>query len=160
NNPLAQSDPKYGPPPPGFLYRPDGRLVPAPRIWSWAASAPLGSDGRVIFTAPDSNALHCLNLRDGRLLWKDKRQDEDVYVGGVLGGKVLVVGSKTCRALNLDNGMQAWSLETGVPSGVGVIAGEQFYLPLAEAARTKEPGVCVLDVGKGRTIARSRSRTK
>jgi outer membrane protein assembly factor BamB/tetratricopeptide (TPR) repeat protein len=157
--PPQQSDPRFGAPPPGFIYLPDGRLVPLVSMRSsWAASGPVIHNGRVIFTAPDADTLHCLSLRDGRLLWKDKRWEEDVYVGGVLGGKVLVVGSKTCRALNLEDGRLAWVVETGMPSGLGVAAGEFYYLPLKEAARTREPGICVLDVSKGRVIVQTRSR--
>src|SRR5207247_9374968 len=113
----------------------------APRTGSWAASAPIVHDGRVILTAPDSNALHCLSLRDGRLLWKEKRRDDDVYIGGVLSGKVLVVGSKTCRALNLDDGTEAWELKTGMRSGIGAAGGELYYLHSKDLAGTREPGV-------------------
>src|SRR5262249_35672748 len=47
---------------------------------------------------------------------------------------------------------------TGVPSGVGMLAGGLYYLPLRKDALTREPGICVIDLGKGRVVARMRSR--
>ncbi len=37
----------------------------------WRPSPPIIQNGKVVFTAfdGDGGALHCLNLRDGRLLW-------------------------------------------------------------------------------------------
>ena len=103
---------------------------------------------KVVFTAPDEASVHCLNLSDGALLWKAKR-DDDLYLAGVYGGKVLLVGKRTCRALDLADGKQLWRLETGVPSGMGVAAGSTYYLPLRRDATGQGPLIAALDVNKG-----------
>ena len=158
--PLGPVSDRFGQiPPPGMMFMEDGRLVPAPSAASgWSASAPLIREGKVVFTAPDGAAIHCLRLRNGQRLWTHSRQDGDLYLGGILSGKVLIVGSKSCRALNLADGKVAWTLETGLPSGLGIAADNHYYLPLKEAIRTRQPEICVLDVSKGRIQAHTRSR--
>ena len=152
---------RFGQPPPGMMYLEDGRLVAAPSVASgWSASAPLIRAGRVVFTAPDGLALHCLRLRNGQRLWTHPRQDGDLYVGGILADKVLIVGSKTCRALHLADGKVAWTLETGLPSGMGIAAANHYYLPLKEAIRTRAPEICVLDVARGRIQAHTHMRLR
>src|SRR5262249_55778515 len=92
----------------------------------WKASAPVVQDGKVIFAAPDGPAVHCLNLRDGELLWKVSRSD-DLYLAGVYNNKVLLVGKNTCRLLNLADGKQIGnSIPTGMPSGQGVASGHLY----------------------------------
>ena len=100
----------------------------------------------MLFTPADEPSLHCLSLRDGTLLWQANRGADDLYLGGVFGNKVLVVGKRTCRALDLADGKQLWELETGLPSGVGAAAGSIYYLPLKEAERNKGPAVYAIDV--------------
>jgi hypothetical protein len=109
------------------------------------------ADGKVIFTAPDEGSLHCLRLRDGALLWTAPRV-EDVYVAGIFDGKVLLVGTSACRALNLADGKQAWRLATEVPSGRGVGGGGLYYLPLRRTRAGDPPGIVAIDVGKGRVV--------
>ena len=58
----------------------------------WKASAPIIQDGKVVFTAPDSKSIHCVNLKDGTPAWSRPRQEGDLYLGGVVNGKVIVVG--------------------------------------------------------------------
>src|SRR5581483_11552352 len=70
------------------VIRPGG--IPAQE--RWRPSAPIIQAGKVVFTAPDASAVHCLNLRDGRLLWTAKRQDDDLYLAGVYGGRAVIVG--------------------------------------------------------------------
>jgi hypothetical protein len=125
----------------------------------WKTSAPVIQDGKVVFTAPDSASVHCLNLRTGELAWKEAR-GEDLYLAGVYHGKVLLVGKTTCRALSLADGKQLWKLETGLPSGQGVASANTYYLPLRAAAVTKEPEVCAIDIDKGVIVAHARSRKK
>ena len=93
----------------------------------------------MVFTAPDSLALTCLDLKTGAPRWTDKRQIDDLYLAGVFDGRVLVVGTKSCRAYNLSDGKPLWSVRTGVPSGWGAAAGGVYYLPLRETDSSKAP---------------------
>ena len=52
-------------------------------------------------------AIHCLNLRDGQLLWKPSRNSDDLYFAGVHDGKVLIVGKNYVRLVDLSDGKQA-----------------------------------------------------
>jgi outer membrane protein assembly factor BamB len=112
--------------------------------------------GRVVFTAPDEPSVHCLSLRDGSLLWKAERATDDLYVAGVVAGRVLLVGRQACRALDLANGKQLWRLDTGLPSGRGVAVGGVYYLPVREAGKEKEPAVYAIDVARGVVVTRAR----
>jgi outer membrane protein assembly factor BamB len=132
---------------------------PANLTMDWKASAPVIQEGKVVFTAPDAASLHCLDLRSGDLLWKKARSD-DLYLAGVYHGKVLLVGKSTCRALDLNNGQEAWRLETGLPSGQGVASDNIYYLPLKKGAQTREPEVCKIDIDKGVILAHTTSRKK
>jgi outer membrane protein assembly factor BamB/tetratricopeptide (TPR) repeat protein len=141
------------------------RPVPQPRQYNpnennhWKVSAPIIQDGKVVFAAPDGQRIYCLNLRDGRRLWDQRRLDEDLYLGGVYNGKVLVVGKKTVRALTLNKGETLWSLETGMPSGQGVASGDIYYLPI-KSNKDKEPEIAAIDIDNGRFHAHTRSRKK
>jgi outer membrane protein assembly factor BamB len=145
------------PPPPGWQQR-------SPNATEWKVSAPVISDGKVVVTAPDGRSIDCLNLRDGTVVWKVNRAEDDLYLGGVVKGKVLVVTKKACRALNLGDGKQAWQVETGIPSGQGVASNGLYYLPLKVATTIKDkepiPAVAVIDVEKGTLKATTRSRKK
>ncbi len=147
--------------PPGWVVGPNGQIhVPAP-VQQWKVTAPVVVDGRVVFTAPDSRSLHCVNLRDGAPLWKVSRAEDDQYLAGVFAGRVLVVGKKSVRALSLDGGQTLWGpLETGMPSGQGVASDNVYYLPLKEAGQGKDPEICAIDVEKGRIVAHTKSRKK
>jgi outer membrane protein assembly factor BamB len=121
-----------------------------PRVAAeWKAPATIVAQGRVVFTAPDEPSVHCLNLRDGSLLWKAGRTEDDLYLAGVVGGKVLLVGKQACRALDLADGKELWQLDTGLPSGRGVAVGSVYYLPLKEAVLEEEPAVYAIDVERG-----------
>jgi hypothetical protein len=137
-------------PPRGPALGPDG----------WKISAPIIQDGKVVIAAPDGASLHCLNLRDGSLVWKVPRAEKDLYLAGIIAGKVLLVGKENVRALALADGKQLWQLATGMPSGRGVASEGIYYLPLRAAAATKEPEVCLIDVEKGIIAAHTRSRRK
>jgi outer membrane protein assembly factor BamB/tetratricopeptide (TPR) repeat protein len=139
-----------------------GNMQPGrPTSGDWKASPPVIAEGKVVFTAPDGPDLKCLNLRNGAEVWKVKRGDNDVYLGGVYAGRVVVVGKKDVRALGLDDGRELWRLPTGMPSGRGVASDNVYYLPLKEAMfsdKEKGPGIFAIDVEKGRIVARTRSK--
>jgi outer membrane protein assembly factor BamB len=144
-----------------------GRPVPG-RGWlvnpgarnSWKVTAPVIQDGKLVFTAPDSQMVHCVSLRDGAPVWSEKRTEDDLYLGGVFAGKVLIVGKKGVKAYSLAKGEKLWQVETGFPSGFGAAADNAYYLPLKEMAPDKESGIVAIDLAKGEVLARARSRKR
>ncbi len=155
----AYGEPNAPPPLAPRFPRPGFPVVAMPAHDKWKTSAPVVRDGKVVFAAPDGNALHCLAVRDGALVWKSNRQDDDLYFAGVGVGKALIVGKKTVRALSLDTGKALWTLETGLPSGHGAFGADGlYYLPLSSAAKDRKPGVLALDVAKGTVVALARPR--
>lgn len=130
-------------------------------IPSFKCSAPVTEDGRVVVAPPDADFVRCLDLRSGALLWEIRRED-DLYLGGVQQGRVILVGKTSCRAVSLADGKELWNLGTGVPSGHGVGSGTIYYLPLRAAIHETEevPEVCAIDVVAGRIVSRVRSRRR
>jgi outer membrane protein assembly factor BamB len=116
---------------------------------------PVIQDGKVVFAAPDGESIHCVDLREGTRQWHVKRAD-DVYLGGVFGNKVLMVGKTHCRALSLEDGKQVWSCETGTPTGEGVASKGIYYLPV----KNKDNGgeICYIELNKGIVRAHNRAR--
>jgi outer membrane protein assembly factor BamB len=156
-------------PPPPWVRGPDGKLVKQSDLeGSWKVSPPMIQNGKVIFTAPDAKSIHCVNLRDGSPVWSQARQDDDLYLGGVYNGTVVIVGKGRARGVTLKGGDLKWELETGFPSGQGVAAplkrGESgdniYYLPLKKAVRTGKPEICAINIDKGFIHAHVRSRGK
>ncbi len=107
---------------------------------------PVIQNGKVVFAAPDGDSIHCVDLREGTRLWHVKRGD-DVYLGGVYDGKVLLVGKGGCRALNLETGKQLWAMETGTPTGLGVASRDIYYLPVKN--KDKQGEICTIDLKRG-----------
>jgi outer membrane protein assembly factor BamB len=138
------------PPPDPNAYLPEYNVEAIHNCWKHCV--PIISEGRVIFTAPDGDAVRCLELRTGALVWKASRTEEDLYLGAVAGGKALIVGKNTCRALSVANGAVVWQQQTGRPSGVGALAGKTYYLPLQRGA------VVALDIDKPRDSSRIDAR--
>ncbi|MFO0849098.1 MAG: PQQ-binding-like beta-propeller repeat protein [Gemmataceae bacterium] len=132
----------------------------------WRAAAPLIAGGRVVLTAHDATQLVCLDLRTGAPLWADARRPDDLYVGGIVDGVVLVVGKDAVRGYKLAGGAEpgkpalAWDgLAVPTPCGHGA-AGKDgaYYLPvMAPPAGTggREPQVWAIDVAKGAVRSRT-----
>lgn len=124
--------------------------LPAPRLSPvWAAAAPLLHAGEVVFTAPDSLSIHCINLRDGSPRWRSPRKVTDLYLAAVGQGKVLVVGKQTCRALGLTDGQLLWEQPTGSPAGLGALTGSAYCLPLNAMPLGSQPSIRVIDPNTG-----------
>ncbi len=73
------------------------------------------ADGRVLVTPIDSGSLHCLNLIDGELRWKYKRQD-DMYTACVHQGKVVLAGRHQVQAIRLADGNPGWEGRVIIPA--------------------------------------------
>lgn len=137
---------------PGMQGMPAG--MPGVMNVKWKSAPPVISEGKVVFTAPDADSIHCINLRDGWKVWS-KRQDEsagDLFLGGVYSGKVVVVGKNAVRLLKLATGEQVAYLPTGdLPSGQGVASKNVYYLPLAKGE------ICAIDLERNTIKAHNRT---
>lgn len=130
-----------------------GMIDPSP-AGRWTDSSIIIAGDRVLTTPVESNEIHCLNLVDGKLLWKQARQ-EDLYLACEHQGKVILVGKQRVRALNLADGQTAWNVDfpTGSrPSGRGFLSGDIYHIPLSSAA------VMAVDVKAGRLESLAKSR--
>ncbi len=136
----------------------------------WRAAAPIVAGGKVLFTAHDSDHILCLDLRTGEVVWSDDRRKDDLYVGGVIDGKVLVVGKESVRAYQLAGDGKgkpqvAWqNLRIGTPCGHGVASKEGlYYLPVVGTPDRKdstEPQVWAIDVASGQVRSKTPYRPK
>jgi tetratricopeptide (TPR) repeat protein len=147
----------------------------------WRAASPIVSGGRVIMTAYDAPRLECLDLRTGRVVWELPRDTADLYVGGVVNGKVIIVSQNKIRAYHLnevDPPVQkgdaptprlAWagSEALATPTGHGVVGKGVFFVPVQpnrrmagrdESAPAAEIWGVSVDTGQvvSKTVARVR----
>jgi outer membrane protein assembly factor BamB len=147
-----------------IIIGPNGQPVGTPPLSNhenhWKACCPIIADGKVVFTAPDAKSLHCINLRDGSPVWRKPKLDDDLYLGNVRNGTVLIVGKKNVRGLSLATGEILWTLDTGMPSGQGIGSDNIYYVPLQNAGKGKGPQICAIDMDKGKIIGRSKSRPR
>jgi outer membrane protein assembly factor BamB len=120
----------------------------------WKDTAPIIHDGKVVCTTADSEEVHCVNLEDGRMLWK-KRPPDGLYVAGIVGDNVLVVCKSSCRALALKNGDEAWTVDIGTPSGYGVFDKNTFLVPVKKGATSTEPQIVHVDAERGQIAGTS-----
>lgn len=130
----------------------------------WHASAPIIVGNRVVFTAFDSDTVECVDLHDGRPLWKNSitKQEADLYVAGVFDDKVMVVGKGYVRFHSLATGAQLKEpIPTGVPTGVGVATKDMYFVPIkATKDKSTEPGIIAIDTKNMMARGTSRSRKK
>ena len=120
----------------------------------WKVTAPMIADGKVVFAAPDSPTIHCVNLRDGTRVWALHQQKDDLYLAGVSGDRVLIAGKTGLRAVSVAKGATLWTAPVGLPSGRGVIGTDgRYYLPVAATAKEKKPGVVAIDIANGTLAA-------
>ncbi len=143
----------------------------------WRASAPMIAGGRVLFTAYDGSKLQCLDLRTGKLKWEETRKADDLYVGGVAGDKVLVVGRTGVRAYKIvgdkvegspdrEKSVPAWENDARIatPVGHGVVGKDgMFYLPVIgdpDKPDDKTPVVMGINTTDGKTASTTPYRRK
>ena len=141
-------------------------------VWIRRASAPIIANGRVVVTAYDSKVVNCIDLRTGNLIWyADMDAADDLYIGGVMGGKVLVIGGKKARAYDLDysppdpkvkKAKPVWeNLPIGLPCGHGVAAKNGlYYLPVAKSIDSELPQIWALDPAKGEVVSKTTFRRR
>ena len=125
----------------------------------WADACITIAGGRVLMTPPESSELYCLNLLDGKLLWKQER-DEDLFVACVHGEKVVLAGKNIFRAFDLISGEPAWPGDVEIPdhalpSGRGFYSDGHYFLPTTTAQLAKidlEAGKVVETIDTGSVL--------
>jgi outer membrane protein assembly factor BamB len=134
--------------------RENGRMIQ--QDYQWLEGAAVLASGCVLLSPPESNYLHCLDLVTGKFRWKAERGD-GMYVAGVEGERVLVVGTGTITALYLSDGKPAWSQTAALkddvmPSGRGFFSDGKYFLPLTSSE------VVAIDLADGNVVERTQSR--
>ncbi len=121
----------------------------------WADTAITIAGGHVLVTPTETDEIYCLNLADGKELWKQDRGTH-LYVACVHDGKAYLVGQNSMSVVNLADGTRKGQIpfpEGALPSGRGFYSGHYYYLPLS----TAEVAKVNLDAGRVEDTARSRS---
>jgi outer membrane protein assembly factor BamB len=100
----------------------------------WLDGSAVIADGRIFITPPESSELHCLDLKSGKLFWKQRRGNL-LFIGGVDQDRALMVGAGAVQALRVSDGTSAWNPDVVLPSGVlpagqGYLSEGIYYLPL------------------------------
>lgn len=125
----------------------------------WLDSSIMIDGENVLVTPPDAQEIFCLSLSDGSLLWKKPRSGA-LCVACVHDGLVVLLTSTGLRALSLADGKDGWDGEPMKwagktrPSGQGFLADGLYFVPLSNGT------VAAVDVGKGKVVQTTKSRTK
>ncbi len=140
----------------------------------WRAGGPIIANGRIILSAYDSSKLECLDLRSGRVLWSTPREPSDLYVGGIVNDKVIVVGKNYVKAYNLtgeDPDSQRpkepydrVKLENSVPTGHGIGGKGVFYVPIRQETvgndSTPPAEIWAINVESGTIVSKTAARKR
>lgn len=118
---------------------------------SWRQSVLVAARDRVLAAPPDAAELLCLDARDGRLLWKQPRE-EGLFLAGITeDSSALIVTANEVRAMRLSDGKSAWphAVSISPPSGHGVLSDGVLHLPLISGE------VVSIETRSGRLLART-----
>ncbi|MEO1991046.1 MAG: PQQ-binding-like beta-propeller repeat protein [Pirellulales bacterium] len=121
----------------------------------WLDNSPVLANGCAFLAPGESDQLHCIDLRTGSVRWQRPREN-GLYVAGVVGKSLFVVGSQGVEALNAESGEREWFaklVEDGsVISGRGLVVADKMFIPL------DTPEVVELDLNTGAILGRSQGR--
>lgn len=138
----------------------------------WRAAGPIVSGGRVVLTAYDSRKLECLDLRTGKVKWWVPHDSNDLYVGGVVGGRVVVVGKNQVKAYHLtgedaeaQRPKAAWEpVAIPTPTGHGAAGRTAYYVPVRQetAGRDAVPAgeIWAINITTGQVTSKTGARKR
>ncbi|MBX3437763.1 MAG: PQQ-binding-like beta-propeller repeat protein [Planctomycetaceae bacterium] len=86
--------------------------------------------GRMLHLPRRSAYVHCIDLQTGEAVWTQPRLNSS-SIGGIASSRVLLVGERECRALDLQDGRQLWKTPIPEPAGLGVADAGSYLLPTA-----------------------------
>jgi outer membrane protein assembly factor BamB len=135
-----------------------GRVAQLNQGSRWADNTLWVVDGRVIATPLESEDMHCLDLKTGKVLWT-KNRGASLYVACVHNGVVVTVDGRYVGSKKLTSGDMAWSSSVQLPgksrpSGRGVRSGDFYYLPLtdSEGGYDKAGQIARIDLKAGKIV--------
>lgn len=118
---------------------------------SWRQSVLVAARDRILVAPSDAGELLCLDACEGRLLWKQAR-DEGLFLAGIaVDSNVLVVTPNEVRAVRLEDGKPAWPRAVSIAplGGQGVLSDGVLHLPLISGE------VVSIETRSGRVLART-----
>ena len=118
------------------------RVVP---LGGWQKVGLARDARRVYFVTPEADSIQALDAQSGQLVWEQPR-DDGLYLGGLVGDKVLIAGDRSLKGLDSQTGKIVWQREIDRPSGIGLVQGNQYLLPLSTGA------VLLVDAETGQTL--------
>ncbi len=111
----------------------------------WGPGPPLSAEGCLLAAPRDCGALLCVSASDGALRWREPRRESDALLA-VHGGRVLLSGAASARALALEDRKPLWETPVDI-EGLGCLGSEGLVLPGRE-------GPVILDPATGRVLHR------
>ncbi len=163
-NPTAEEDRSNRP----FPFRvPLGNFERTAQGGGWQSPSIRIADDRILLAPVDDPSLYCLDLKTGRLLWKNStfHKNNSLYVACIRDRKAFVVTPRTVLSVDMVTGKSSVEDETGTfpphisfpapfrPAGTGVQNGSQYFIPLSGSAM----GVVDLDNGSLEIVSSGKS---
>jgi outer membrane protein assembly factor BamB len=134
---------------------PASSVSPQATAGRWLDSTAIVAEGSVVVTPVESSFLHCLDMVTGKKKWDPVKREDYLFVGCIHRGKIILVGKKSVKAINLSDGEDAWSapldLDGEMASGRGYYDGQHYYLP------TTGRQLLELDLEAGKIADKSRT---
>ncbi len=96
----------------------------------WREVACLAENGLhlAVLASPESDALHGIDAKSGRVIWSVPRGG-GIHLAGLCAGLAIVVEPMAVRAHELRTGGVVWRCETGEISGRGTVLGTMVFQP-------------------------------
>ena len=91
----------------------------------------LSQSGRVFYLPFRSRFLHCIDATSGQVPWKMDRHDA-LALSAVTPELVILTGPREVSARSAENGSLLWKTTCPEPAGHGLVAGDQYLLPIRD----------------------------
>ncbi len=120
-----------------------------------AVNTPLVGEGVVVHAPSESDTIYAVDLQTGNQIWAGPR-GEVRYPAGIWNGKVLFIGERFARAIDLRSGESAWDsnqldFEPGERCvGIGVRNGGRYWVPLSGQT------IAEMDIDRGQMVHRTK----
>lgn len=100
---------------------------------------------RVYFVSPETDTIKAVDLQTGEKAWEQPR-DDGLFLGGLVANRLLIAGYRSLKGLDPQTGQIVWQRPIDGPSGLGLIRGRHYLLPLETGP------VLSVDAATGKTV--------